>query len=231
MHLLLPAKTRSKLFQFSSLRKHSAGMENPRLESKCGRWRHALKGIVWKPVGVPFVAGLWSSHSRLSVSYQQSFSVFARWIQKMSKKCERIISLKHCLCLPLHNDAALTQHSNDRAVPDMEHVRICWCTGLCTASCTLHVGLSTAFNSGNCCFSVSRTVNELFPLCLNYFYSSRTAPSVILMFTMCLFMDVFSTANCSSTLGTDAAASLELKWISPKLDCVTKSAFLNRLQL
>lgn len=78
--------------------------------------------------------------------------------------------------------------------------------------CAQHpVGLSAAFNSVNCCFSVSRTVNELFPLCLNYSYSSRTAPSVILMFTMCLFMDVFSAANCSSTLGTDAAASVELK--------------------
>lgn len=93
----------------------------------------------------------------------------------------------------------------------MEDIRICWCTGLCTASCTPHVGLS---NSANCCFCVSRTVNELFPLCLNYFYSSRTAQSVILMFTMCLFMDVFSAANCSSTLGTNAAASVELKWIS-----------------
>lgn len=121
--------------------------------------------------------------------------------------------LKHCLSLPLHNDAALIQSSYDRAplsVLYMEHVRICWCTVLwiyCT-SCTLHVAMNTAhaLNSVNCYFSISRTVNELFLLCLNYFHGSRTAQSVILMFTMCLFMDVFRAANCKSTLGTDTAA-------------------------
>lgn len=144
---------------------------------------------------------------------------------------------KHCLSLPLHNDAALTQSSYDRAVLSvlyMGHIRICWCMVLwtyCTTSCTLHVSVNTAdtFNSVNCYFNVSRTANEFFPLCLNYFYGSRTVQSVILMFTVCLFMDVFSAANCKSTLGTDTAVGVGLKWITLKL--VAKLAFLNRLLL
>lgn len=146
---------------------------------------------------------------------------------------------KQCLSLPLHNDAALTQSSYDRAVLSvlyMEHVRICWCTILgtyCTTSCTMHVAVNPAyiFNSVNCYLSISRTVNELFPLCLNCFYCSWTVQSVNLMFTMCLFMDVFSAANGKSTLGTDTAASVELKWTTLKRDCVAKSAFSNRLLL
>lgn len=142
---------------------------------------------------------------------------------------------KHCLSLFLHNDAASTQSSYDRAVLPvlyMEHVRICWCAVLwtyCSTSCTLHVAVNTAytFNSVNCYFGVSRTVNELFPLCLNDFCGSR----IILMFTMCLFMDVFSAANCKRTLGTDRAASVGVKWITRKLHCVAKSAFLNMLLL
>lgn len=111
----------------------------------------------------------------------------------------------------------------------MERVRIRWHAVLCTTSCTLHVGLSTAFSSVNCYFSICRSVNELFPLCLNDFFSSRTAQSVILMFTMCLFLDVFSAANCRSTLGTDAAASVELNKLAWSSSCVAKSVFLRRV--